>query len=468
VELFLDGADRRSLATQLYDQLRAAIVEGRLPRGARLESTRAVAERLAIARSTVTDAYGRLTAEGYVQGRRGGGSFVLGDAVPRPRRGRAPAALTATPVAAAVRRYGVETPRARYDLTAGRVDGRLFPVADWRRCSNQALAELDGAFSSYGAPEGSPEIREALAQWIGRSRGVASTSDQIVVTHGATHAVDLVARVLLRPGDVAAVEEPGYPPVAELLRTLGVRVVGVPVDDHGLVVDALPPTARLVHVTPSHQFPLGVVMSRERRLALLRWAGRHAAAIVEDDYDSEFRYSPRPLEPLHLLDRDGRVAYVGSFSKILSPALRIGFVVAPTSLVPALRAVRQSIDASPSTLTTETLALFIEHGYLARHCRRARKVYGERHRLLSRALARLDPRVASRTTQVGLHLPLRLPDMPDDDHVVARAAESGLLLSSLRRTYQFTEPQPGLVVGFGAVATPDIPHAVAALERSVR
>jgi GntR family transcriptional regulator/MocR family aminotransferase len=186
---------------------------------------------------------------------------------------------------------------------------------------------------------------------VTRSRGVTATPDDIIVTSGAGHAIDLVARVLVDPGSVVAVEEPGYRPVVALLRSQGLRVVGVPVDKHGIVVEAIPPRARLVYVTPSHQYPLGPVMARSRRLELLRWATHASAAIIEDDYDSELRRTPRPLEPLQRLDAVGRVIYVGTFSKSLSPALRLGFLVAPPSLIPALRAVRQVSDWCPPEVT---------------------------------------------------------------------------------------------------------------------
>ena len=465
MELFIDPGDHRSLTCSSTTSsgrrsptggcrpARGCSPAGRSPRSS------------AIARSTVTDAYARLTAEGFVEGRRGGGSIVTGGACVEPSPAATPTALTPRPEAAAIRRYGSDlTTPARYDLTAGRVDARLFPLADWRRCTNRALAGLGDQYGSYGDPTGSPELRQALARWVAQSRGVAATPEQVVVTHGAAHAVDLLARVLLPPGEVAAVEEPGYPPVANLLRTLGIQVVGVPVDEHGLVVDALPGNARLVHVTPSHQYPLGVVLSRERRLALLRWAGRHGAAIVEDDYDSEFRHTARPLEPLHRLDRDGRVIYVGTFSKILSPALRTGFAVVPTGLVPAVTAVRESVDVAPSPFITAALTTFIDAGHLGRHLRRGRRVYAERHRAVWSALTRhAGPRFTPLPAQAGLHLALLTPGAPDDDELAARAARRQLRLSRLRLSYQFSEPRAGIVVGFGAIATQDVPRAISLL-----
>ena len=319
MELFLDPGDHRSLTVQLYDQLREAITDGRLPPGARLQPSRAVAEKLAIARSTVTDAYARLTAEGFVEGRRGGGSIVTGGACVEPSPAATRTALTPSPEAAAIRRYGSDlaTP-ARYDLKAGRVDARLFPVADWRRCANRALAGLGDSYGSYGDPTGSPELRQALARWVAQSRGVVATPDQVVVTHGAAHAVDLLARVLLRPGEVAAVEEPGYPPVANLLRTLGVQVAGVPVDEHGLVVDALPRERatgprHAVAPIPARGGAEPGTPAQPAALGEPARCGGHRGRLRQ-----RVPLHGRPLEPLQRLDRDGRVVYVGTFSKILA------------------------------------------------------------------------------------------------------------------------------------------------------
>jgi GntR family transcriptional regulator/MocR family aminotransferase len=465
MELFLDRTDPRSLTDQLYEQVREAISDGRLPAGSRLHPSRAVAEELQVARSTVTDAYARLTAEGYVEGRRGGGSVVTDDSHSHPSAEPAHSALSPTPHAASIRRYGSRlTAKAKYDLTAGRLDPRRFPLADWRRSMNRALTGLTDDLGHYGDPQGSVELRNAVAHWVARSRGVTALAEQVVITHGSMHAVDLMARVLLRPGDLAVVEEPGYPPAAGVLRSLDVDVVGVPVDEHGLVVDALPDRARLVYVTPSHQYPLGAVLSRERRIALLRWAARTGAAIVEDDYDAEFRYTTRPLEPLHRLDRDGRVIYVGTFSKTLSPALRIGFAVVPVELMPAVVAIRQAVDIGPSLLTTTALAGFIERGYLGRHLRRMRRVYAQRHRAVWSSLSALSgPQLTPLPTPAGLHVSLLAPAAPDDDLLVARAARRDLLISTLRLTYQFEKPQPGIVVGFGAIATEDVPTAITLL-----
>jgi len=460
VELFVDSNDSRALAVQLYEQLRDAITEGRLASGERLAPTRSVAADLRLSRSTVTEAYGRLTAEGYVEGRSGGGTVV--SSVPlRPVRSRTTsAALAPTKRAAGLAPYGAPTATAAFDLRPGSLDSALFPVLMWRRCMQRALAAPPG---HYGEPAGSPELRTALANWVARSRGVSATPDELVVTSGAGHAVDLVARVLADPGAVVAVEEPGYPPVIEVLRSQGMRVIGVPVDGEGVVVDALPSQARLVYVTPSHQYPLGMVMSRRRRLELLQWAGRAGAAIVEDDYDSEFRHTARPLEPLQRLDKAGRVIYVGTFSKSLSPALRMGFLVAPRSLLPAICAVRQAIDWCPPYAPQLALAALISEGHLDRHLRRCRAAYRERQRLMWAALGRLLPPGHRRLpAEAGLHLTVRSPTAAADDRVWSAIQKRDLLVGSLGRTYQFSDPAAGFLLGFGAVPTQLVTTAVRA------
>ena len=455
MELFLDPTDGRPRSVQIYEQLRNAIVEGRLTARDRLAPTRTVAAELGVSRSTVTEAYGRLSAEGYIEGRAGGGS-VVGPVPLTPTRPRQRAeALTPTPRAAGVRPYNPHPDiHATFDLRPGSVDPSLFPVAAWRRCILRALDEPPGP---YGDPAGTPELRAALATWVTRSRGVTAAADEVVVTSGAGHAIDLVARVLLNPGAVVAVEEPGYPPVVELLRVQGLRVVGVPVDNEGIIVDAIPSQAGLVYVTPSHQYPLGVVMSRRRRLELLDWASRAGAGIVEDDYDGEFRHTARPLEPLQRLDRDGRVIYVGTFSTTLSPALRIGFLVAPRNLILPICAIRQVIDWCPPSATQVALAALILDGHLDRQLRRSRAVYRERHRLMWNTLGQLLPGgYQLLPAQAGLHIAIVRPELPADRYVWSVLESRDFLIGSLRRTYHFNDPSPGFLVGFGALPTTSV------------
>jgi GntR family transcriptional regulator/MocR family aminotransferase len=284
-------------------------------------------------------------------------------------------------------------------------DISLFPYALWRSLvasSSRVVGELD---ARYGNPQGDPKLRDAIARYVAFTRGVVCNADRIVITHGAQQAFDLIARVLLNPGDIAAVEDPGYPPVPDLWTTQGVKVKPVPVDAHGLCVSRLPANARLVYVTPSHQFPLGMPMSLERKLDLLGWAAEHRACILEDDYDSEFRFDPRPLEALQSLDQRGLVVYVGTFSKVLHPGLRIGFIVAPPALVPALCAARQLADWHQPLVSQVALARFITEGHLARHVRRMSRIYARRRARLLEALAR-SPHIFGEVVPsvAGLHV----------------------------------------------------------------
>jgi GntR family transcriptional regulator / MocR family aminotransferase len=465
MELFLDTERRGGLAAQLYAQLREAISSGRLGVGDRLPPSRVLAGDLGVSRFTVSEVYSRLAAEGYVTGRAGAGTVVTGMLAGEPVEGEV-AALQPTERAARMRRFD-RNPlhRAYFDLRPGTVDLTLFPAEPWRRSMNRALR---GGLEHYGDPAGSLDLRRSLAHWIARSRGVTATADRVVVTAGAQHAIDLVARILTDPGDTVAVEEPGYPPVIELLRCLGVDVVGVPVDADGLVVDALPASARLVYVTPSHQYPLGVVMAPERRVALLRWANAHQAAIVEDDYDSQFRHGTRPFEPLQRLDREGRVIYVATFSKVLAPSLRIGFAVVPPSIVGPLVTLRQCIDWCPPTASQQALASFIDDGHLDRHVRRAARVYRDRQRQLTAALASglsVPSRVLPALT--GLHVPLLLDECVDEPALAHVARRHDLVVGSLQRTYHFGPPAGGIVLGFGALPTTRIGGAVSALDATL-
>jgi len=289
-----------------------------------------------------------------------------------------------------------------------------------------------------------------------------------VVTNATQQAVDVVARVLLAPGDTVAVEDPGYRPPRRLLASLDTRVTGVPVDDQGLVVDAIPAGTRLVYVTPSHQFPLGMTMSLPRRLALLDWAERNDAAIVEDDYDSEFRYGDRPIEPLQTLDTSGRVIYVGSFSKTMLPTLRLGFVIAPASLRPAVRTAKFVTDWHTTLPAQAALARFIDEGYLARHVRKMRQVYQARHRLLSAGLLDLlGDRLEVLPSAAGLHLTAVAPELSCAaiDAALRRAEAAGVELQPLSMYDVGSPRRAGIVPGYGAIPAERIEEGLTVLRR---
>jgi GntR family transcriptional regulator/MocR family aminotransferase len=464
MDLFLDPEAGKPLAAQLYEQLRHAITESRLLPGDQLVPSRQLAAELGVSRHTVTTAYSRLVAEGYADGRAGGGS-VVASASPVPPSGAGPAAaLRPSPRFAGWSPYFRPPPYGcRFDLRPGLPDPTLFPAAQWRRRVGAAVAV---EHSVYGDPAGRIRLRRAIAAWVARSRSVAATEDTVVITCGAQHAIDLVTRVLIEPGDCVAVEDPGYVPAVRLFGALGARVAGVPVDDQGLVVDQLPPQARIVYVTPSHQYPLGMTMSMPRRRALLRWAERHDAAVIEDDYDTEFRYVDRPLEPLQALDANGRVVYVGSFSKTFSPSVRLGFAVVPQPLAEPVAALRQLIDWHPPIAMQTALASFINDGLLDKHIRRSRRVYAERHHILSEALSGpLAGHLTARAPNAGLHVAAVLREGLCEEEVLHAAARHGVVASGMHDCFHTGPAQPGLLIGFGAVSTAALPTALRTLGR---
>jgi GntR family transcriptional regulator/MocR family aminotransferase len=346
------------------------------------------------------------------------------------------------------------------DFQVGTPDPALFPRDVWRRLLARQLRGRPRR-AGYLPSEGDPRARAAIARQVGLSRSVRAGADDVLLTSGAQQALDLVGRVLVEPGTCVAVEDPGYPPARRLFRSLSARVVPVPVDAEGLVVAALPAEAQLVYVTPSHQFPLGVPMSLARRQALLAWAERRGAAIVEDDYDSEFRFDGRPLEPLQSLDRHGRVIYVGSFSKVLLPALRLGFLIAPAALQPALREAKALADGYGAPEPQRALAELMEDGLFARHTRRLVRVYRERRDRLAEAVDRLlGEQTVAFPSHAGLHLALRFRDPRLDDVALARRAlEAGVRVQPLRPYFE-RAARPGLALGYGMIPAARIEEGV--------
>lgn len=441
----------------LHAQLRAAILDGRLRTGQALPSTRALASSLGVSRNTIVAAYDLLLSEGYVVSRQGAG-YLVAHAGPtqasasRPNAGGEmrlqPRWRDATVLAPMNAR-----PPSRYDLRVGLPDLSRFPFEAWRKLSARALRGLARAMTGYDAVEGREGLREAIAGHVSFTRAVICSAADIMVTGGAQQAFDLLARVLVTPGrTVVAVEDPGYPPLRATFEAAGAHVAPVPIDQEGLRIDCIPADARVIYVTPSHQFPSGVVMSPARRAALLEFARRHGAVIVEDDYDGEFRYGGRPLDALQTLDRDGLVFYIGTFSKSLFPTLRLGYVVAPPWAMTALGGARQLMDRHSDLLAQETLALFIAEGHLARHVRKMRRIYAERRDALLDGLSRyaadsLRP-VAS---DAGLHIAAELRWPVSASQVVKDAAAKDVRIEALG-DYSVGEHKPnGFVFGLGSV-----------------
>lgn len=454
---------------QLLRQLRGLIRSGRLATGAQLPPTRLLAEQLGLARQTVAEAYERLTLEQLIEARRGRGSFVRAlpaapeadpppAAPPRFASAERIAAFQALPVP--LLRFA-DNPLARWDFIGGSPEPALFPHEDWRRHLHAAQRQL-GQGGAHAPPAGVAALREAIAEHVAYARGVHCSAADVIVTQGAQQAFDLLVRVLVGPGDVAAVESPGYPPIAGLLQAQGARLAPVPVDEQGLVTAALPAGARLVYTTPAHQFPLGMPMSAARRRELLAWASREGAVVIEDDYDSEFRFEGQPRDSLQGLDTEGRVAFVGSFSKTLAPSLRLGYVVAPPALREALLNAKHLADVHGPSLLQQALARFMAEGAYRRHLRRCVSEYGRRREALRRGFEQhLSRWLRLVPAEAGFHQAALRAGAPLD--TVRLAALARRLDVGLYPLQAFGSAPEGLLMGFGRVAAADIEPALARL-----
>ena len=451
----------------IYRQLSAAIIEGRLAAGEALPPSRTLAATLGVSRTTVAVAYDRLAAEGFTVTRRGAGTFVAeARASGQARRAPHGRSVSARPVWAGRTVPSTERAPAAFDFGIGIPDPALFPLVAWRRQVVNELQLGSALLNGYAHPPGLPRLRAAIARHVGVSRSVRAGADDVIVTSGAQQAFDLVARVLVAPGDVIAVEEPGYPPVRSLFESLGATVVGVRVDEQGIVVSEIPPRARLVYTTPSHQFPTGVRTSLTRRLELLAWAEAANAVIIEDDYDSEFHYGGGALDPLQSLDRAGRVLYVGTFSKTLVPGLRIGFLVAPASLHQPLAVAKRLSDWHTDTVTQGALARLLDEGIFTAHVRRANRVYaGRRERIIEGVERELSRWLDVVPSVAGLHLfaqlradvPLRVTAVTD------AAAAAGVEIQSIARfahNEDSEQARRGFVLGYGAIEEASIDHGL--------
>ncbi|MCW5665152.1 MAG: PLP-dependent aminotransferase family protein [Piscinibacter sp.] len=454
-----------TLRQQVYQRLRSAIEQGVFAPGARLPPSRDHARTLGVARNTVLWALERLRAEGYVVARVGDGSYVApaiaGLAARRAAAAPAAGALLSSRgrliADTALRWQPPSAPPLPFRIGYPAVD--LFPFTLWDRLARRAGARGHAALARYLDPAGHPPLRAAIAQWLLVSRGIRCLPQQVLVCAGSQQAIDLVARLLLDPGDEVLVEDPGYPGIRACLQAHALTVQPLPVDAQGLVIDAGAarwPAARLAVVTPTHQFPLGVHMSLARRLALLAWARERSAWVVEDDYDGEFQYGPHRIPALCSLPDAQRVIYVGTFSKTLHPGLRLGFVVLPEALVEAFAAGKALADRHSPGDAQETLARFIAEGHLLRHLRRMREAYQERQALTIEALARASGGALRLAPSAqGMHLLHEIapgrPDMP----LGARAREAGVFLAPLS-AYAIESRRRGWVFGYAGYAPAEL------------
>jgi GntR family transcriptional regulator/MocR family aminotransferase len=440
------------LSVQLVRQLREAMNDGRVRAGERLPSSRALASALGVSRTVVTAAYEQLYAEGWLEGRHGSGTYVA------DIEGIAPAGGAAGDTQAAP---GQDRPLdvPVIDLRPGIPWVDALDTPAWRRAWR-----LAAAVSPVARPDrrGLAGLRTALADYLRRSRGVACPPERVLVTRGATNGLDLLAATVLRPGDRVGVEEPGYPNGRSVLAARGAEVVPCPVDEDGLIVDAVPDGLRLVYTTPSHQYPLGGRLPVPRRQALLAWARRNDALIAEDDYDSEFRYDVAPLPALYGFGPDHTI-YLGTTSKTLAPGIGTGWLVARPDLVEAIADTRERFNDRPAVVSQEAIRILIERGDLDRHVRRMRAEYARRRVAVVKALGHLP--LLGETA--GLHLVVALPTGVTG-RVVERAAERGVLLASLEERHSRTPGIQGLVLGYGGATVPQIKSGCSLVRELVR
>ncbi|MGC2658962.1 MAG: PLP-dependent aminotransferase family protein [Bryobacteraceae bacterium] len=474
VVIAIDRNAAKPLHRQIYDAYRANIVGRSLSAGQQIPSTRALSDELGISRIPVLNAYAQLLAEGYFESRKGTGTFVSGslpDDLTSVDSDNASALGESSGLRSVSRRSGLipsarNTPwlRGRGAFSIGQLAFDHFPFQVWstlisRHCRNVRVSSLN-----YGDPMGLEEFREAVAAYLRTARAVRCEASQIMVVSGSQQALEISARVLLDPGNRVWIEEPGYSLMRDALTMAGCRLVPVSVDSEGLnVAEGIRRCrkARVAYVTPSHQFPLGVTMSASRRLQLLKWAHSAESWIIEDDYDSEYRYESMPIASLQGLDHCARVIYMGTFSKTLFPALRLGYIVIPSDLVDRFAAVRRAMDIFPPNLYQAVMTDFINEGHFARHIRRTRLLYSERRNALVEAIGREFGSISEIVGgEAGMHLVLKLPEWMRDIEIARRAAAEQLWLWPLSPSYVGKAPEQGFILGFGSTPAAEMPRAV--------
>lgn len=482
----LDESKPAPLYRQLYDGLRLAILARRVLPGQKLPSSRALAKQLNLSRNTVTQAYAELQAEGYLAGRHGSGSYVsqelpddrpygstakVGSKPARERRG----IWHRTPVLEVQEGGGVAVgsmppPGLPYDFHPGQGAWDCFPREIWRRLLARQWKNGWRELMDYGDPAGYRPLREQVAAYLGRSRAVRCSPEEVVIVNGTQQALDLLGRLLLQPGHRVAVENPGYRAARQVFSSYGARLVPVPVDEDGLVVDKLRGSgARMVLVTPSHQFPTGAALSLPRRLSLLAWAQTEGGLILEDDYDSEFRFQGRPLASLQGLDEFGSVVYLGSFSKVLFPSLRVGYAVLPPDLIEPFQRAKDLTDRQTPILEQQVLADFLGEGHFERHLRKMRQLYRVRRFTLVESLQKhLDGFVRVTGASAGMHLMARFTVPISEAELVKKAAAAGIALYPAAGYYCGKSPEPALLLGYAGMVEEKIRKGVASLASALQ
>jgi GntR family transcriptional regulator / MocR family aminotransferase len=482
----VDRRARAPIYRQLYDGLRAAIVEGRLRPGQRIPSTRSLALELDISRITVVNAYEQLRTEGYLEAAVGAGTRVaqaiFDQSLSPPKvarlqesliesRGLAPRLVSHR--AEELLKVGTPPPwlprQGAFRMSLPALD--QFPRDIWGKLVSRHSRSMSASIMAYGDAMGYLPLREAIADYLGTVRAVRCEPSQIAITTGSQQGLQLCAQAIFDHGEEICVEEPGYPGARLAFTAAGGRVIPVAVDEEGLSVEMLTrvaPRARAVYITPSHQYPLGMVMSAARRMRLLQWAAKSGGWIIEDDYDSEYRFASYPIGALQGLDADSRVLYVGTLSKVMFPALRLGYVVIPPDLAAAFTAVLDAAGLFASPLFQTVLTDFIREGHLARHIRRMRMLYMERRQTLVDALgAQLGKALEIQGADAGMHVVGLLPSGVDDVAVSRRAADQGIAALPLSTCYVSPPERGGLVLGYGGATARQIRDGVRRLKASL-
>jgi GntR family transcriptional regulator/MocR family aminotransferase len=464
----------RPMYTQLYDWFRSAINSGRLRPGQRIPSSRSLALELQVSRITVLTAFDQLYAEGYLESSVGSGTYVARSI---PDQATKLTSVDARWTSSAsqhgsrrISKLGTKflaapaIPRGFRAFQVGLPALDRFPKTIWSRLAVRHSRQTKKELMAYGNPMGRLACREAIAEYLSVVRDVRCDPSQIMIVTGSQQALDIAARVLLDPGDPVWIEEPAYLGAVRAFAAAGARLVPVPVDEEGLDVKRgikRCPHARVAVTTPSHQFPLGMTLSASRRVLLLDWATRHGSWIIEDDYDNEYRFGVRPIASLQGLDKDDRVIYVGTFSKVLFPSLRIGYLIIPEDLIPAFTRVRELSDIFPSPLHQGVLTDFIREGHLERHIRRMRMLYMERHDILVTEIQKhLGASFEILTANAGTYLVVLLPDGWRDTIVAEKAAQADISSVALSICYQEEPPRQGLILGYGGVDRKQIQDGV--------
>ena len=472
--------DRRSsqpLHRQIYDSFRTAILHGQLHPGQRIPSTRVLSAEIGVSRFPVLNAYAQLLAEGYFQSRIGAGT-VVSSSLPEQLTFSGASAVedrdTRRRPRPAAKRCSLLGSRQKFPwmihsgaFRIGQVALDQFPVQIWSALATRHARDMTMESAHYGDLMGHPRLRQTIANYLKTARSVRCEPEQILIVNGSQQALEISARVLLDPGDPVWIEDPSYRLARDVFTLNNCHLVPVPVDAEGLYVAAgikKCRKARAVFVTPSHQFPFGVTMSASRRLQLVEWAKRARAWVIEDDYDSEYRYESSPIASLQGLDSNARVIYVGTFSKVLFPALRLGYIVVPPDLVDRFLVMRRVMDLGQPTFHQKVLADFIEDGHFARHIRRMRMLYGNLRRVLVDNLAKTCERTLEIIgDEAGMHLTAFLRNQRSDEEIAARAVRHSLSIWPLSRMYM-ERPRQGFILGYGGTTARDIPAAVRKLQ----